>query len=251
VYTSLFWGRFATHWPAPVDRWGDLVYPRIAPLRSSSPWLWLGIQMLVGWVVPASVFHVAGGRMRELGLGFPNRLGVRWACIAVLVAIPFGVLLRHSAPASWSPQFDRRYAVELLAMIPEHFLIAGVVVAALLPARRLALPAPAPLVDGPPRQRLIRWLGFGWPSRARGAGHIWAWFGIAEHGWPGLFSISVSAALFATVHVGKGNPLELALSFPGGLILAYATLRTGSIWPMIVAHWSMNVVPNLYFFLTG
>ena len=100
----------------------------------------------------------------------------------------------------------------------------------------------------------MRWLGFGWPhpdhdARIRGRGPISSWLGIAEHGWPGLFAMFASATLFATVHVGKGNPLELALSFPGGLILAYATLRTGSIWPMIVAHWSMNVLPRLYFLL--
>jgi len=51
----------------------------------------------------------------------------------------------------------------------------------------------------------------------------------------------VSGALFAAVHFGKPR-LELALSMPGGLAVAYLTLRSHSIWPAIVAHYALNAV---------
>jgi len=250
LYTSLFWGRFATLWPHPLDRWGDIVYPRIAPLRANQPWMWLTIQLAVGLVVPAGLLRLFGRGPSDLGLGLGNRLGVRWAGISALAAVPFGAVLAHGGQdQGWTPQFDGRYAVELLAMIPEHFLIVGVMVAVLLPARRLPRPAPAPRIDRRGWAGLVMWLGFGWPRGDGDAGSIASWLGVAPHGWCGLLAIIVSATLFATVHIGKGNPLELALSLPGGMILAYATLRTGSIWPMIVAHWSMNVLPRMYFLL--
>lgn len=250
LYTSLFWGRFATHWPAPLDRWGDLVYPHVAPLRASNPWSWLGIQMMVGVVVPIGLFRATGRRLGEMGLGRPNRLGMRWACLAVFVAVPFGAVLRRSAPASWSPRFDGRYAVELLAMIPEHVLICGVIVAALLPGRRLVRPAVPSAADGARQRRAVRWLGFGWSRGDGSGGRLARWLGMAHWGRPGGMAVCVSAILFASVHVGKGHPLELALSVPGGAFLAYATLRTGSIWPMLLAHWALNVIPDAYVVLT-
>ena len=250
VYTSLFWGRFATLWPEPLEQWSTLLYPRIAPLRANQPWVWLTIQVLVGLVVPAGLLRLFGRSPSDLGLGLGNRLGVRWAGVSALAAVPIGAVLVHGAQdQAWTPQFDGRYAVEMLAMIPEHFLIVGVVVAVLLPARRLPRPAPIPRIDRRGWSGFVSWLGFGWPHAHGDARSISSWLGISQHGWCGLLAMCVSATLFATVHIGKENSLELALSFPGGLILAYATLRTGSIWPMIVAHFSMNVLPQAYFLL--
>ena len=33
------------------------------------------------------------------------------------------------------------------------------------------------------------------------------------------------------------------MSFPGGVAVAYVTLRSHSIWPAILAHWTMNLIP--------
>jgi hypothetical protein len=119
-------------------------------------------------------------------------------------------------------------------MVPEHFLICGVTVAVLLPERRL--PEHVPLADptGPWWRSGLRWLGL-----AQSGGTTLGWAGLTIES---LAAITLSGVAFGIVHFGKEIP-ELILSFPGGVAVAYVTLRCGSIWPALVAHWTMNLVP--------
>lgn len=52
-------------------------------------------------------------------------------------------------------------------------------------------------------------------------------------------AVVVSAALFALMH---GNLVQIPFAFVCGLGLGYATIRTGSLWPAIIAHFVNNAM---------
>ncbi len=56
------------------------------------------------------------------------------------------------------------------------------------------------------------------------------------------FAILVSAALFALLH---GKFIQIPFAFALGLVLAYATVRTGSIWPAVITHFCNNAMSVL------
>ena len=128
----------------------------------------------------------------------------------------------------------------MLMIIPEHFLICGVLVAILLPTRRLPRPVSIATIDGHGWRRGLRWLGLAQPGSTADVSRLLAWFGLSR---TQFITLIASGALFWSVHIGKNNLVEIILSFPGGVAVAYLTLRAHSIWPAIVAHWSMNLIP--------
>ena len=132
------------------------------------------------------------------------------------------------------------YILSLFNKIPEHFLILGILVALMLPNRRLPNPAFLAPIEGSRGQRILRWLGIGQPMTIDSDNRILAWWGL---NWTSLFSIVVSGLVFYMLHLGRDNPVEVALSLPGGILVAYITFRTHSIWHAIPAHWTLNLVP--------
>jgi hypothetical protein len=246
AYISLFWGQVAAYLPVPLDRWALLLRPRLWLLFDMRPWLWLLAQAGLGMVLPALVLAVFRRTPSDLGLGMPNVVGKRLIVVSALASIPFGFWLLWGTPAAQKPvplgAHDLSY---LLAMIPEHFLISGVFVALMLPGRRLPRAVDFAPVQGRTTTRALRWLGLAQPPAAGRAGRVLPWFGLTG---ASLFAICVSGGLFCMVHVGKG-PLELATSLPGGMVAAYITLRSHSIWPVVLAHWSMNLIPWAFFCL--
>lgn len=255
VYIASFWGSAARHLPEPLPDWSHKWVRLLRPgweaivlqnLTRAQRLMVLhrSVDLVLGLLIPAAVLRACRRRLTDVGIGAPNVLGWRLITASVLLSIPFGFwLLGTAAPIRTWPTFDLMYAFALLAMIPEHFLICGVCTAILLPQRRL--PFPVPLADVPTRGaaggrrlRLFRWFGLAQPHVA-GEYRWLSWLGLTG---PQALAILASGLLFGMVHVGK-PPLELALSFPGGVAVAYLTVRARSIWPAIVAHWSMNVVP--------
>jgi hypothetical protein len=215
-YISLFWGRAATLLPEPLDRWADLLYPRIASWKSTTP--------------------------LDAGLGWPNALGKRLTVVGILASIPPGLWLVLGTPGQQPTiSLGIHDICALASMVPEHFLICGTYVALMLPERRLPHPVPVAPVQGGAARRVFRWLGLAQPEGRRSRSGLLAWFGLSG---ASLFAILASGALFGMVHVGKPS-LELGLSFPGGVAVAYVTLRSHSIWPGLVAHWSLNLVPSI------
>ncbi|MBN1489789.1 MAG: CPBP family intramembrane metalloprotease [Phycisphaerae bacterium] len=255
VYIASFWGSAARWLPAPFSGWSHKWVHLLAPWWQTNMlpdlpekqryWLlYRSTDLVLGLLVPATVLLAYRRKLSDVGLGAPNVLGLRLIAVSVLLSIPFGFwLLGTTAPVGAWPAIDWVYALALLAMIPEHFLICGTCTAILLPERRL--PFPVPLAEAPPRQaggdrrlRFLRWLGLAQPHVA-GRFRWLSWLGLTG---PQALAILASGALFGMVHVGKA-PLELALSFPGGIAVAYLTVRAHSIWPALVAHWSMNLIP--------
>ncbi|UCF32440.1 MAG: CPBP family intramembrane metalloprotease, partial [Phycisphaerales bacterium] len=237
VYISLFWGQAAAHLPAPFDRWALLLHPHLWLLFDMRPWVWLAAQAGLGMVLPALALAAFRRTPVDVGLGLPNVVGRRLVLVGVLVSIPFGFWLLWGTPTVQSSLALRAHDLSfLLVLIPEHFLISGVFVALMLPGRRLPQAIGVAPVEGRTITRALRWLGLAQPSAPGRTDRVLTWFGLTGNS---LFAICVSGGLFCMVHVGKG-PLELATSLPGGVVAAYITLRSHSIWPVVFAHWSMN-----------
>jgi len=246
VYSSSFWGLAAAQLPEPWNRWSYFYRPYVEPwwcahvlvgrpAASQRMLLVLTASVVLGLIVPGVVLRLAGWRLRDVGLGPPSRLGRRLMLAGAALSVPFAIWLGRSMRGTPEPV---QYVSALLAMIPEHFLICGVYVAVLLPGRRLPDPVPLAPVEGSAAVYLLRWLGLAQLPLAPGHHRGLAWFGLSASQ---LTALLVSGALFAAVHFGKPR-LELALSMPGGLAVAYLTLRSHSIWPAIVAHYALNAV---------
>jgi len=240
VYVTLFWGRAASLLPQPLDAWGRLLKPTLDAWWTDNPALWLAAHTVVGMVLPGAALWAMGCRLTDAGLGLPDALGRRMITAGVVLSTPIGLLLTMSIPhgAATTP-INLHYICSIVVMIPEHFLISGVLVALMLPGRKLPHPMAIAPVTGGPMLKTLRWLGLAQPTDSTSTPRFLSWWGL---GWDSLTAVLASGMLFGLVHIGK-SPLETALSFPGGAAVAYVTLRSHSIWPAIIAHWTLNLLP--------
>jgi len=60
----------------------------------------------------------------------------------------------------------------------------------------------------------------------------------------GWHSYWITEILFTWAHLGK-PPIELLLSFPAGMVLNYLTLKTQSIYPAMMVHFTMGILLTL------
>ncbi|MHC4443386.1 MAG: lysostaphin resistance A-like protein [Planctomycetota bacterium] len=245
--------------PEPLNRWSYFFYSLAKPWWSKhvlaaeqfdqmrNVLLWLIINIVFGLMIPAIVLLLSRRRLTDVGIGLPNVLGRRMIIISVIISIPFGLWLLKTTPdLSGMSLTNPAYTCALLAMIPEHFLICGTFVALMLPQRILPNPVSIAPLEGPALTRCLRWIGLAQPA-SPGHNRFLAWFGLTG---VSLFAILVSGTLFGITHFGKELP-ELFMSFPGGVAVAYVTLRSHSIWPAILAHWAMNLIPLAILSLRG
>lgn len=201
---------------------------------------------IVGIVLPWLVMALLGrGRPSALGVRVPNRFGVGVVIVAYLASLPFlywmvadsglaNYYLPHMRRAGTTP-FLIYYAVNMLG---EHFLLHGVLLAALRPGMRWPEPPAMPEADAERASDVsgnVRWAAdFG--TRGSGTAGRWhtvlSWLRLPRHCTPAVIG---SASLFALVHVGK-DPRELVLSVPGGIALAYLAYRTNSFLTPLVLH---------------
>lgn len=189
-------------------------------------------------LIPIIVILLSKRKLTDFGIGMLNKLGIRLTSIAILVSIPFGLWIQLESP--YPHRLTTMYVLSLFNKIPEHFLILGILVALMLPNRRLPSPAYMAPVEGTRGQRILRWLGIGQPMTIDSDSRALAWFGL---NWTSLFAITVSGFVFYLIHLGRANHIEVALSLPGGILVSYITFRTHSIWHAIPAHWTLNLVP--------
>jgi len=252
IYITTFAGRILELLPPPFCHWSNISYKWLEPwwnehvLVSSSReiqriFMWLTVNWIAGFFIPAGLLLIFRRKLSDAGLGIPNIIGWRLVILSVLLSIPFGLLFLAAdyVPRDVSKINFIQFICGLSIMIPEHFLICGTFTAILLPQRKLPYPVPVAPVEGHAIIRMLRWVGLAQPQYNNGPNRLLSWFGLTPIS---LFAISVSGIVFGMVHVGK-DPLELILSFPGGVAVAYVTLRSHSIWPAIFAHWTMNLVP--------
>jgi hypothetical protein len=202
--------------------------------------LWLLVWVVLGMIVPAALLYLSGLRLNDVGMGIPNTVGWRMIILGIAVSIPFGILLLNSKNFdSGRNAVSADYVMILLSMIPEHFLVTGVCTTLMLPRRRLPSDVRFEPVEGNFITKGLRWFGLAQSSVNTGSNRILDWFGLT---WASLFAIVASGAVFRMIHLGRNN-LELMLSLPGGIAIAYMTIRSHSIWPSVISHWSLNVIP--------
>ncbi len=217
LYVTAFWGQAARLLPAPFDRWYSL------PYRAGGVWWHDHVATSLSHGEQAALFQFAEAlvlavllplwilrrkrcTLRDAGVRVPGRAAVRPSIAGILLSLPIGFYLSRVVPDPWGTPLQE--GLGLLTVIPEHFLIFGVFGALLLRG-----------------------------GHAIGAG------GERQMGAHEAFAVVATAMLFGLVHVGVEYPPVLIASFPLGLVNAYVTVRTGSIWPAVGAHWIMNVVP--------
>jgi hypothetical protein len=243
VYVSAFWGQPYGWLSARLPRHPGMVIAGLQLcLRDAYHFLfrdYLVHEFAIG-VIPV----VAAGFCRrwpgDLGLGLFNRLGFRLILISVVLSIPFGFLLMHTGAVPVPRSYGHAMGLlrQLLVVVPEHMLICGLFVALMLPDRRLPGNVPLAPAKGSWVVRILRWLGLAQP--VGDAGGFLGWFGLTPES---LVAVVASGILFGMAHHGKNDIVEIALSLPGGVAVAYMTLRSRSIWPAVIAHFTMNVIP--------
>jgi len=260
LYCLSFWGRAAELLPAPLDRWSYLYHSLLKnwwfkhAFVSSSPqtqkvFLWFSANVALGLIVPSILLLLSRRKFTDIGIGLPNMLGRRMILVSIILSIPFGLWLMGTMPDIQNIKpVSPAFICGMLSIIPEHFLICGICVALMLPARKLPSPITIAPVEGNVVQQAFRWLGFAQPPTAPRHNRLLAWFGLTG---PCLYAIIASGIIFGLTHIGKENPTEIILSFPGGVAVAYITLRSHSIWPAIFAHWAMNLIPLGIWMLLG
>lgn len=223
IYVLAFWGEAARLLPSPLDAWYAL------PFRTLGAW-WriqvvpglgardqvalfqLAEAVLLGFLLPTMGLQVAGRRLGEVGLRAPDRGSGPLTAWGIALCIPVGFYLSHAVAEPWGSIVQE--SAGMLAIMPEHFLLFGVFAALLLPGGCL-------------------------PGLAVGTDrHV-------------VVAAFACAGLFGAVHVGVADRVVLLCAFPLGLINAWLTLRTGSIWPAIYAHWALNLAPMAWDTLTA
>jgi hypothetical protein len=204
-------------------------------------WMWALLSVLMGVVVPWLFMLVMGrGRPRDIGLRWPNRVGWRLLAVGYLVALPL-IGLMASAPATrafYTSELKKfplgtLAGTYLIVMVAEHFMYQGVLLALLRPGQRWpVIPEPAPVV-GSVGVRSLRWIGLCQPTFGKaGLERVLAWVGLPEGC---LGAMVLQAVLFGLGHVGKA-PVEVLLSFPGGVGLAYVAYRCNSLLVPLILH---------------
>ena len=58
-------------------------------------------------------------------------------------------------------------------------------------------------------------------------------------------AVMVSAALFSAAHVGWAEPTLFLPVFLDGLLLAYVFAKSGSVWPGVIVHASINILATI------
>jgi hypothetical protein len=249
AYIAVFWARLAELLPPPYNRWTFIYEPLIGEWWINNFFLdrsvydrldilWYIICFLSSLFIPAVFLTLLGRKLTDFGIGMLNTLGIRLTSIAIALSIPFGLWIQTSSP--YRHELSGLYILSLLNKIPEHFLICGILTAFMLPLRRLPNPAYMAPIEGSKGKKALRWLGIAQPITRDSDNRVLAWFCL---NWTSLFAIVVSGLAFFMIHIGRDNQVEMWLSLPGGITIAYITFRTHSIWHAIPAHWTLNLVP--------
>jgi len=249
IYVSSFWGTAASYLPSPLDRWVYLYlpvmknwwlnnvlvsYPYIFKMRI----LWYLVCFIMAFLIPVMIIKITGRKIADYGIAMPNKLGLIITALSVLVSIPFGLWLVIESP--YEHKVSVTYILSLLSKIPEHFAICGILIGVMVPGRVLPEPLQFSGIYGNRIQRLMRSLGLAQTGYSGTNVKFLRWLGI---NWSMFVAILCSSLLYWSIHWGRANYVEVYTSLPGGIAIAYLTIRTHSIWPTIIAHWTLNLVP--------
>jgi membrane protease YdiL (CAAX protease family) len=218
LFVNGLWGQAGRLLPEPFSDWYQVPYQLFgswwfehAPHRLSTgeqmSLFHLLVAYLLAMAVPLLVLRLAANiTASRAGLGKARREGLSATALGAAIMMPLGFWFAVTAPTALNSPL--REVVQFLSIIPEHFLVFGVIGVLLLPGQRLV-----------------------WPSLSAGG------FGV------GLFAIIAASLNFGLLHVGTPHFPELLTAFPLGLLFAAMTYVTGSVWPAIGAHAVLQLIP--------
>lgn len=199
LYILLLWG--------PPLEWGS--FGKASPLRAAALAYTFGLLFPVLWLLAAN------RKLSEFGLRRPNEYGFPLTAWAAIPCIALGFWLSRAVSRPWEGLFYE--GLELASMIPQHFLLFGILIALSRETRRL---------PDPPKSLFSL-------SRSESLG------------------LAVSTLLFLAIHLGSPHVAEMIWSVPFGFLFAFMTLKSGSVWPAIFLHWVLNIIPLGWDLVTG
>jgi membrane protease YdiL (CAAX protease family) len=191
---------------------------------------------LLPWLVMALLRR---GRFHDLGWRMPNRLTWRFLAISFIMSLPFVIWM------ALSPQFEPYYRPYLQAgaitfltyyvvvIFCEHFFFHGFLLALLRRGHRWPASPPEDQSASGGARRALQWIGLAQPTHgALNVKMVTRWIGLPDGCVP---AVVVSGLLFGAIHLGK-DPREFALSFPGGLLVAFIAYRCNSLFAPLLLH---------------
>ena len=232
VYVFSFWGQAARLLPAPFDNWHNIYFRLLSDWwygltaawvssRDAAAFFWAIEAYLLAFLLPIAVLRAANKNPADVGLRFPRK-GTTWLGLGLASpTVLLGIYLSIATEDPWASVLYE--ALELAAMLPEHFMVFGILIAVLLPNRRFA------------REHLANRAGSQQQSKAEWKNHL-------SLNTPEITAVCVSGIVFQLIHLGVPS-LEVLLALPAGLLFAYATICTQSIWPALIMHWALNLIP--------
>lgn len=249
VYISSFWGTAASYLPSPMDKWVYIYIPLVKKwwlnnIMIDQPYifkmriLWYLVCFVMAFLIPVILIKSTGRKLTDYGLALPNKLGLRITALCVLVSIPFGLWIVIESP--YEHKISLIYILSLLSKIPEHFVICGILIGLMVPGRILPEPMNFASPEGNRFNRFIRSLGLAETGFCGTNVNFLRWFGI---NMSMLVAILCSTFLYWSIHWSRANYVEVYTSLPGGVAIAYLTIRAHSIWPTVIAHWTLNLIP--------
>ena len=217
LYVIGLWGQTGSLLPEPFNHWHGIPYQLLGSWwhnhvseqlthAEQIAAFQVVVDYLLAFAVPLLALRTLGISSREAGLGLSQNQGLLITVTGVAITLPVGFWLATVTPNPWGSPLQE--ALEFTTIVPEHFLVFGVFGVLLLPGRQLIWPA----VSG----------------RQVGAG---------------LFTLATASLIFGLIHIGTPHSAELWASFPLGLLFAAMTFLSGSIWPAVIAHATLNLFP--------
>lgn len=165
---------------------------------------------ILALLMPVLYLRSLGQTARDLGLRRAERKGSGVTLAGIVLTLPIGFWLTAATPDPWGSPLQE--FLEFLTVVPEHFLIFGVFGTLLLPQCRLRWPSPS-----------------------------------SEQWAQAVFAVMTTGLIFGLIHIGSPHSAVIAASFPLGLLFSYMTVYSGSIWPAVVAHCTLNLLPMAVF----
>lgn len=224
LYILVLWG------PLKPFLYRAILPPAILNVFYSSSELrvvWLTLEsFLCGLLVPILFLTLLQKPVTSTGIRLPDRYGWMLSFATLILLVIPGLWLLKQTPNPWgSIMFE---VLELASMVPEHFLIFGVLIGLAQPLNKnfSAWIATQRQLMSPPPKKVFFHAGMLMP------------FQLKQDHW---LVVIISSAVFCLAHSGAAAT-EVAISLPVGFLFAYVSLCSASIWPALVTHWLLNVV---------
>jgi hypothetical protein len=235
------------------------------PPSTQTPWTWTDVVPVMlavlpiifgaNWVASATAqgLHISAGTGGAAALSYADEIAVYGACL-LLIGLLVGWRRRTRLTAlglrlpAW-PWLVAAIPLGFAAFVLEE--VAGVIDRVILPTANstnqcvgiraefggsLALTLLATAIIAPIAEEIIfRGFAFRW---LQGRLPLWG-------------AVVVSALIFSAAHAGWEEPTLFLPVFLDGLLLAYIYAKSGSIWPGVIVHMSLNTVATILVLLAS